>query len=279
MNWLPALKNLSFLLLSCLPLLARAAPDSYRFERLTITSPDGQRHYRLDLAIPRRAPPATGYPVVYLLDGNNTKAELRADWLQELQAGNPPLLVMIGYDMDALYDMDQRTRDYTGAHSADFLTLIEKQIKPLIQKQQPIDLSRQMLWGHSFGGLFVIYALLENPGGFQTYVAASASLWFQPETFAKGMAFAGFSAEPARQVLIMRGSKEGKPPIKSFDGGSLKRREAMAKVPLEANRQLAEHLASVPGMKASYREFPGLTHGEVFTAALYPALRMAAGLD
>lgn len=297
MSTVHLVKHLLVLLLGCLPLVAHALSEPkpspqtqseptladrgsahYRFERLHVVSPDGQRHYRLDLAIPRRAAPAAGYPVVYLLDGNNVLAELREDWLAELDAGNPPLLVMIGYDIDDRYDMDQRTRDYTGATSADFLKVVETRIKPLVQAQHPLDPTRQMLWGHSFGGLFVLYALLEDPDAFQTYIAASASLWFQPETFAKGNSFQGMHGDSTRHVLIMRGSKEGRPPIAQFDGGSLARRKAMTAVPADANRQLAQHLASLPGMDASYREFDGLAHGEMFTAALHPALRLAAGL-
>ncbi|WP_297839446.1 alpha/beta hydrolase-fold protein [Pseudomonas sp.] len=297
MNTAQRYKTLLILLLSILPLVAHATstpqkpPQSaseptladrgsshYRFERLHVDSPDGKRRYRLDLAIPRRAPPAAGYPVVYLLDGNNVMAELRDDWLGELDAGNPPVLVMVGYDIDARYDMDLRTRDYTSASSADFLKSLITQIKPLVERQQPIDRTQQMLWGHSFGGLFVLYALFENSQAFQTYFAASPSLWYQPETFAKGMGFTGIAEGSKRRVMIMRGSKEGRPPIKSFDGGSLERRKAMATVPDDANWQVAEHLKKLPGVTANYQEFEGLAHGEMFNAALYPALRMAAGL-
>ena len=278
MHWLPLLK--SVLLLSCLPLLANAATTSsfYRFERLQVDSPDGSLHYRLDLAIPLKAPPAAGYPVMYLLDGNNALAELKEEWLGELSDGNPPVLVMIGYEMDDLYDMEQRTRDYTGASSAAFLDLIQSRIKPLVQSRYPIDQAQQSLWGHSFGGLFVLYALFEQPLAFQNWFAASASLWYQPSTWDKGMAFTGLQGQPVRHVLIMRGSKEGKPPLKSFDGGSAERRQAMAAVPLEANREMARHLSEVPGIQARYRAFEGLNHGEVFSAALHPALRLAAGL-
>ncbi|MFS2158509.1 alpha/beta hydrolase [Pseudomonas sp. Pseusp122] len=280
MHWLPLLKHLPLLLLGCLPLLARAAPESsvYRFERLQVDSPDGSLHYRLDLAIPRKAPPAAGYPAMYLLDGNNALAELKEDWLKELDGGNPPLLVMIGYEMDGLYDMQQRTRDYTGASSAAFLDLIQTGIKPLVQSRFPVDQSRQSLWGHSFGGLFVLYALLEQPLAFNNWFAASASLWYQPPTYDKAMAFAGIKDQPVRQVLIMRGSKEGKLPIKSFDWGSMERRKAMEAVPIEANREVARHLSEVPGIQARYRAFEGLNHSEVFAAALHPSLRLAAGL-
>ncbi|MDB6050179.1 MAG: hypothetical protein JWR17_2925 [Pseudomonas sp.] len=297
MNNVQRLNTLLILLMSIFPLVAQAnstpqqPPQSaseptladrgsayYRFERLHVDSADGKRRYRLDLAIPRRAAPAAGYPVVYLLDGNNVLAELRDDWLGELDAGNPPVLVMVGYDIDGRYDMDLRTRDYTGASSADFLKSLITKIKPLIEKQQPIDRTRQMLWGHSFGGLFVLYALFEDPQAFQTWFAASPSLWYQPQTYAKGMGFAGIAKDSKRHVMIMRGSKEGRPPIKSFDGGSLERRKAMAAVPLDANQKVAEHLATLPGVTAHYQEFEGLAHGEMFNAALYPALRMAAGL-
>ncbi|WP_397448506.1 alpha/beta hydrolase [Pseudomonas sp. NA-150] len=298
MNRLYRLKLLSILLLSSLPLFAQAdlftppvlQPGAelsvaergsayYRFERLFVAGNDRHRYYRLDIAIPRRTAPATGYPVVYLLDGNNALAELKETWLAELDAGHPPVLVMIGYDTTERYDMDQRTEDYTGPGSANFLQLIQTRIKRLVETQYPVDPTQQMLWGHSFGGLFVLYALLENPGAFQTWVAASPSLWFQPETFTKGNHFQGTQQSPARRVLIVRGSKEGKPPIDQFDGGSVERRNAMLSVPPDANRRLAQHLASVPGMRVSYQEYPGLTHGEVFDAALHPALRIAAGLQ
>ncbi|MDY7560835.1 alpha/beta hydrolase-fold protein [Pseudomonas sp. CCC3.2] len=260
------------------PTLADRGSAYYRFERLHLDSIDGKRRYRLELAIPRRAPPAAGYPVVYLLDGNNVMAELRDDWLSELDAGNPPLLVMVGYDIQGRYDMDLRTRDYTGTRSADFLKTLITQIKPLVEKQQSINHLQQMLWGHSFGGLFVLYALFEQQGAFQTWFAASPSLWYQPQTYAKGIGFAGVAQDSKQRVVIMRGSKEGRPPVASFDGGSLERRKAMAAVPADANQQVAEHLATLPGMTANYKEFEGLAHGHMFNAALYPALRMAAGL-
>jgi len=293
MNWIQTMKKtLSITLFGALPLMAYAAGNvaedtpplaetgsaHYTFERLTVDSADGQRHYRLDIAVPKKAPPATGYPVMYLLDGNNVMAELRDDWLGKLQEGSPPLLVMIGYDIDGTYDMTQRTRDYTGATSAAFLQLLEGRIKPEVQARYAVDQTRQMLWGHSFGGLFVLYALLETPEAFQTWFAASPSLWFQPMTFDNGMALQRFSGDQPRTVRIMRGEREGKPPVGQFDNGSPERRKAMAAVPNDSNRILAEHLASLPNTDATYEQPNGRNHGQMFSTALYPALRMAAGL-
>jgi len=260
------------------PTLAATGSAHYRFERLNIDSPDGERHYRLDIAIPDGTAPATGHPVMYLLDGNNALAELQDSWLGELDAGTPPLLVMIGYDIEGTYDGEQRTRDYTGITSRAFLDLIETKIKPEVQAHYAIDLNRQTLWGHSFGGLFVLSALLERPDAFQTWIAASASLWYQPMTFDNGMALRKFPEGTTRTVRLIRGEREGKPPIAQFDGGSPERRKAMQAVPSDANRLLAEHLATLPGTDASYEQFNGRNHGQMFSTALHLGLRRAAGL-
>lgn len=286
MNWK---QTLTVVLLSVLPFLASADNQEkptlaatgsahYRFERLNVDSPDGQRHYRLDIGIPRNPAPAVGYPVMYLLDGNNALAELQDSWLSELDAGSPPLLVMIGYDIQDTYDGEQRTRDYTGATSKAFLELIESTIKPQIQARYATDVSRQTLWGHSFGGLFVLSALLERPDAFQTWIAASASLWYQPITFDNGMALGKFPEGITRTVRLVRGEREGKPPIAQFDGGSPETRKAMQAVPSDANRLLAEHLATLPGTEASYEQFNGRNHGQMFSTALHLGLRRAAGL-
>jgi len=281
--------TLTAILLSALPFISNADTQEtrpladtgsthYRFERLNIDSPDHQRHYRLDIGIPRTAPPASGYPVMYLLDGNNVMAELKEEWLGDLSAGTPPLLVMIGYDIEGTYDGEQRTRDYTGATAGAFLELIEAAIKPDIQAHYSVDLKRQTLWGHSFGGLFVVYALLHAPRAFQNWFAASASLWFQPLTYDNGMALKGFPAGTTPTVRLVRGEREGKPPIAQFDGGSPERRKAMEAVPADAHCLLAEHLAGLPGPEASYEQFNGRNHGQMFSTALRLGLRRAAGL-
>ncbi|TDV72461.1 alpha/beta hydrolase [Pseudomonas sp. LP_7_YM] len=258
--------------------LAETGSAHYRFERMNIDSHDGQRHYRLDIGIPRRPPVSTGYPVMYLLDGNNVMAQLQEAWLGELATGTPPLLVMIGYDIDGTYDGERRTRDYTGATSGAFLQLIESNIKPEVQAHYSVDLSHQTLWGHSFGGLLVLSALLQEPAAFQTWFAASASLWYQPVTFYNVMALNAFPTGLARTVRLIIGEREGKPPIAQFDGGSPERRKAMAAIPRDANRLLAEHLATLPGTEASYQQFNGRNHGQMFGTALHLGLRRAAGL-
>ena len=162
----------------------------YRFSDLRFTSADGQRHYRVRIAQPR-GPAPDGYPTVYFLDGNAVLMGLNPALLAKLAAAKrPPVLVMIGYDNDLRIDAAGRAYDYTlplpaglkqpprsGGADA-FLQLIETRIKPAIAAKLAVDPQRQTLWGHSYGGLFVLHTLFTHPTAFQRYIAVEPSLWW-----------------------------------------------------------------------------------------------------
>lgn len=271
------------------PMLAQARPDlerkigvtvadtsspDYQFSDLPITSADGQRRYRIRIAQPRIAPPTAGYPVVYLLDGNAVLMELNASLLARLAAQKqPPVLVLLSYDNDLRIDAKGRSQDYTPANGgADaFLKLIESQIKPAVAAKVAINSQRQTLWGHSYGGLFVLHTLLTQPTAFQNYVAVEPSLWWGK----------GFILQEAQRVI------ERHPAISAhlwlWTGGGEKMRSAPPNIkqqplPADAAQRLAERLATLNGLKVDFREWPGLDHGAMFNAAIAPALdEVAAG--
>jgi hypothetical protein len=280
------------------PMLAQARPDlerkigvtvadspspDYQFSDLRFNSADGQRHYRIRIAQPRIAPPAAGYPVVYLLDGNAVLMELNASLLARLAAQKqPPVLVLLSYDNDLRIDANGRSYDYTPAPlqtggmrangGADaFLKLIESQVKPAVAAKVAIAPQRQTLWGHSYGGLFVLHTLLTQPAAFQNYVAVEPSLWWGK----------GFILQEAQRVI------EQHPAISAhlwlWTGGGEKMRSAPPNVkqqplPADAAQRLAERLATLNGLTVNFREWPGLDHGAMFTATIAPALdAVAAG--
>lgn len=287
-----------WLWLFCLSWLSVASAADYpgyqRLEPFQVQSADAQRSYEVQLLVPTRAAPASGFPVLYLLDGHAALAALKAQWLAELEAGTPPLLVFIGYAGERPFNVPARTFDYTPAHrdgqpmqafngvqgggAAAFLALLEQRIKPQVAALQPVDPAQQALWGHSFGGLFVLNTLFTQPASFSRYIAASPSLWWQSGLLLETERdFAGATA----QLLIVRGSDEGLPgnARPGVDPALLEqRRKAMAAVPAVAARQMAERLTRWPGLQVQYQEFAGLGHGPMLAASLRPALRMAAGL-
>ncbi len=302
------------LLLTLLPGLLQAQPDLskavgetladrgsayYSFERLRLDSADGQRHYRIDLAIPRGAAPKAGYPALWMLDGNAALAELREDWLAELhQSQTPPLLVMVGYDTDLRFDVTARTFDYTPAPAgregaliedsvrqraaggaAAFRQLLQGELRQRVATRYPLDAAKQALWGHSYGGLFVLDTLFAA-GSFRDYIAASPALWWQGGLILDSERdYLARSQHAPAQVLLVRGGAE-RPSGSNVDSRLLaERRKALAAVPADAAEQLVTRLDGLPEVTAQYREYADAGHGALLPLSLHLALRRAAGLE
>lgn len=279
------------------------AANVYRFEQWALDAADGARRYRVQLAVPRRAAPAAGFPVLYMLDGNAAFAALTAEQLLALeQGGTPPVIVAIGYATDLRFDTTARAYDYTppvpgpgptvdiGAHDrpaggADiFLALIEQQIKPAVRARVAVDPAQQSLWGHSYGGLFVLHTLLRHPAAFQRYIAADPSFWWhdgfilQEERQAAALA-------PGACLLVMSGASAAAAPASApapvrlgIDPAAVQRmRAARSAVPPETAREFVARQAQRDGVQASWREFEGASHGAMLGLSVDPALQIASG--
>ena len=95
------------------PNIADKGSAFYHFTQRQYDSADGERHYRVWTAVPDKAPPAAGYPVLYMLDGNAVMDKLDDAFLQQLFAGSPPVIVAIGYQTALPFDTAARAWDYT----------------------------------------------------------------------------------------------------------------------------------------------------------------------
>jgi len=256
---------------------------AYRFTQLDLDSADGQRHYRLWVGTPNRTAPASGYPVLWMLDGNAALGALNSQQLAKLAAGQAPLLVAVGYQTEQRIERAGRTYDYTPALPGQaeqrdpltgqpsggvdaFLDLLTERMRPMVAGLAPIDLQRQTLWGHSYGGLAVLHALFTRPGVFSDYAAASPSLWWHDGAIvqeAQGLA-QRLGNSPAR-LLLMRGSEEPANP----------RAQVKGDVERPA-RELAADLARVKGLRVHFKRFEGLDHGQMLEASLNTVIKQLA---
>lgn len=250
---------------------------AYRFESFTLDSADAQRHYQVWVGVPEQAPPKAGYPVLYMLDGNAAFDGLSPELLNSLDHGQAPLLVALGYAGGQRIDRAARTFDYTPARPSGaqqdpmtgersggaeaFLALLQQQVAPAVAAIAPADPQRQALWGHSYGGLFTLYVLLNHPRAFTVYAAASPSLWWAPGLAnAQSQGLAERLGGP-RQLWLMKGEAEPARPRPNLPP------------PVEAADSLAKQLASVPGLAVRYQSFPGLNHGPMLPASLRQTLQ------
>ena len=198
----------AFMLLGCffVPLIAKAAQaggwapfDLPKLQQTTLTSAVGAR-YRIVVATPAGPPPAKGYPVIYVVDGNAWTSLVSEIIRTNLETGlqsrvEPAVVVGIGYPIENAFDLTRRNLDLTSPLSSGhpdpavtdsipsggdiaLLNFIDTVVKPMIERRFKVDLTRQTLIGHSLGGLFTLNTMFNRPQSFQTYVALSPSIWW-----------------------------------------------------------------------------------------------------
>lgn len=244
-----------------------------------ITARTGPGH-RLFIAAPRGTPPANGWPVLYLLDGNAAFDFLTP---QHLEQAEELMLVGVGYDIDRQFAREQRTFDFTAPDgpgdgirpdhvhegrmaggAAQFLDRLTGPLRAAAEDGMPIDPRRRTLWGHSFGGLFTLYALLTRPDSFARFAAISPSIWWD-EALIRRVAAAADPGAPRPPLLVALGDREkrsgadGPPP----DG------------PAPATMDFVQGLRGHPGLEPEIHVLPGLKHIETIAGSLPLALRFA----
>ena len=266
--------------------------SGYALQHLPLDAEKSGHRYRVTVMRPSHPPPDGGYPVLFMLDGNAVEQDLGALLPESEKPGESPVIVAIGYETSQRFDTAARAYDYTPALTPNapetdpldktrrnggadaFLALIEGTILPAVEQVVPVDRRRLGLWGHSYGGLFVLHVLYQAPERFRCLISASPALWWRNGHMVNRWAdyrerLVGYRFS----VLIARGSAETRPKPPSDDPRALDRWRLSTSIAPEAAREFADNLQSLPNADVRYLEFPGLSHGQAFTASLLPALR------
>ncbi|GAB1316776.1 Alpha/Beta hydrolase protein [Madurella fahalii] len=128
---------------------------------------------------------------MYVIDGN-ALGMTASEGFKRRKPVDPPqpdsVVVSIGYPLtDSVYDFTRRSIDFrpplpepqdppSGAD--DFIDFLDGVLRPWVRSTvfPNVAFTRDALYGHSFGGLFVIYALITHPELFDTFISASAAI-------------------------------------------------------------------------------------------------------
>jgi predicted alpha/beta superfamily hydrolase len=136
----------------------------------------------IQVVLPSSYKPGTKdkFDVLYVLDGEgNTR--LSADIQQFIGGeGFMPQTIIVGiFNTDRTRDLTpSREQGFGTSGGADkFLSFLKNELVPYIDKTYPTT-GDNTLFGHSFGALFAMYALLEEPQLFKSYIAADPSFWW-----------------------------------------------------------------------------------------------------
>lgn len=258
-----------------------AAPASHSLSRFDLEI-DG-RGYRIFLAIPTADAPASGWPSVWMLDGNSVFDRLSP----ALLAKHPSLAVVaVGYPVDMTIDSQSRSLDYTpvrlNADAPDaparetsrpsggadaFRARLTGPIREAVVQRAPLDPIRRTLWGHSYGGLFTLHCLLSEPDSFAAWAPTSASIGF------------GGGAVPAMIANAPKGARTA--PVLMMLGDSEHRRGTEAPTEPRPNPMAFDFAKSLEGREdllVSVTVFEGLGHGQTFVQSFTPTFLMAESL-
>lgn len=239
--------------------------------------------YVLSISHPKKPAPPSGYPIIYVLDGNaffqSVEESIR---LQSRRADKTnvqkAIVVGIGYPTDDDFDTDRRFYDFTPSTKhheiitrpngdpypenggADiFINFLKNEVIPFIVEQYHVDQTRQILFGHSLGGLFVLHTLFNHPDLFQSYIASSPSIWWNKQAVLENES--GFVSNIdilAKQTKLF------------LTIGSLETADMITNV-----KQLSERLSKhqTDGFRVEYHEADGENHISVVPTTLSRALR------
>lgn len=245
------------------------------------------REYHIFISTPVEAPPEEGFPVIYLLDANSVFGTMtEANRLQSRTPAKtgvyPSIIVGIGYPTEMPFH-EQRHYDFTSpvpvselpaspdgrewpeiGGAADFLTFIEEEVKPVIEKEFRIDRNNQTIFGHSLGGLFVLHALFSNPYGFQNYIAGSPSIhWNERVLLEKERQFPELLNEKKDvRLLIAMGELEASHPSQM----SKKAKELFTRLSAPSDQKVT----------VEYREFTNENHVSVLPVLISQSIRFAS---
>jgi uncharacterized protein len=218
------------------------------------------RSYQLYVGLPPSytKQPRRRYPVLYVCDGywdftlinsflgglyyDNDAPEIILVGIG--YAGpNPDFGVLRAYDDTPAPSPSDAGRKTTG-HAAEFLSVLENEFIPFVEREYRVDSKFRALGGSSLGGLFTLYAMLERPGLFQGYIAPSPAV-----DWAKGWLF-------GREEEFAAGHKDL--PVRLFMSGAGEENASF----LAAVRRFDERLQSrhYPGLHYKWRLVDGERH-------------------
>lgn len=241
--------------------------------------------YRISVALPTGSVPATGFPVLYLLDAGATFATVvethrRLARRSDATGVGPACIVGIGHESSSLYDSELRQRDFLATGAVSFLQYLNAELQPRIERVFSVNPARRVLVGHSLAGLFTLWTLAMRPQSFSAYVSLSPSLWSDPglqeqvADFRKNLEEDLTGTQP-RVFIGVGGWEEMLPPWMEQQSGSEEIRARRLQRRMVSNAEaFAQALQNLEdGPETQFQLFPEEDHASVFAVGISRAMR------
>lgn len=150
------------------------------------------------------------YPLLIVLDCGTQTALAHALSTMEILDGKSqaPQMIVAGIDTGVsvrdYFPLPLESRPGSG-RASDFLRFIVSEVIPYMEKEYRVA-SCRILYGASNAGMFTVYAMLEEGGSFEGFIAASPSLAWFPDYFAQR--FSDYVPEDRTRLYLNWGSDD-----------------------------------------------------------------------
>ena len=207
------------------------------------------------------------YPVLYLTDGDRQLAHTAATVEFLAREGRVPEMIVVGIgNTDRTRDLTPTRATFqrpdgtplelpTAGGAARFLGFIEKELIPWIEGTYRTEPMR-LFAGHSFGGLFTMYTLVERPDLFQGRIAVAPSLRYDDEWIRRNVRELTSRRRDLKSSLVFTLGDEGSDVARSFR---------------DLERDLKQ--AAPSGLRWAALEYPSDDHGSLVMASHHDGLR------
>lgn len=215
----------------------------------------------IQVVLPEKYKPGSTdkYDVLYILDDWNIKLGYDIQRFIENEHSMPQTIIIgvLNTDRDKDFLPTHSDGNKTSGSADKFLQFFKDELIPYIDKTYPAD-GDNTLFGHSFGGVFVTYALLNEPQLFNNYIAGDPSYWWDNGIMLKQVKEKLPSLANKGKTLYIGGREgQGMKEMRINPMDSLLKKDAPA------------------GFKWVVKAYPDESHGTVRLKNFYDGLRFA----
>jgi predicted alpha/beta superfamily hydrolase len=212
---------LSLLVASALIFVSQVFCAAYAQERTALTDSiysnvlKEQRSIKVLLPESHKPGSTDRYEVIYVTDGEWAMDPFSFDYKWAQGEGFVPPAIIVAIPNRYVDGVNQRDRDFLPVHvsdpaisggAANFLAFIMNELTPYIDKKYPAN-GTNSIYGHSYGGVFVLYALLSEPQLFQSYYATDPPFGWNNDYLLK-MAAEKLRSLPPNKVFWIAGRSQ-----------------------------------------------------------------------
>jgi len=174
-----------------------------------------QRSIKVLLPEAYKAGSTDRYEVIYITDGEWAMSPFSFIYKFAQDENYVPPAIIVAIPNRYIDKANQRDRDFLPVHvpepaisggADNFLHFIKNELIPYIDSKYPTNKSNS-IYGHSYGGLFALYALLTEPQVFESFYATDPPFGWNSDYLMK-MAAEKLKTLPAEKTLWIAGRSE-----------------------------------------------------------------------